>query len=215
MADQAFALITLYDSDSNWKALLDRVALEADAAMKDSGLYHQVGVDCGNGWQRQENGGVWGSDWFGRAMAAKVYIYVNDFHESMYLIRGTDARGTLLNGRYSHTLTFPKDGLPPVDRTRGGFWSLNMYDRDYFFLANSPNGRSNIGTVSLDGDELRFKRTVRSPFTCRMTHPPPWMRVRTGCQRPTISLHYACAPMCRRSHSSTTATSCRMSKECD
>jgi hypothetical protein len=35
-------------------------------------------------------------------------------------------------------MTFPKDALPPVDRTRGGFWSLTMYDKDYFMLANSP-----------------------------------------------------------------------------
>jgi hypothetical protein len=58
MADQACALVGLYDSDPQWKALLDRVALEADASLKDSGLYHQVGVDAGNGWQRQENAGV-------------------------------------------------------------------------------------------------------------------------------------------------------------
>jgi hypothetical protein len=39
---------------------------------------------------------VWETDWFGRALAAKVYIYVNDYCEAMYLIRGTDAKGTLL-----------------------------------------------------------------------------------------------------------------------
>jgi hypothetical protein len=156
MADQARALVVLYESDPLWKALLDHVALEADVALRDSGLYTQVGVDCGNGWQRQENGGAWGSDWFGRALAGKAYIYVNDFREAIYLIRGTDAKGALLNGRHRYTMTFPKDGLPPVDPARGGFWSLNMYDRDYFFLAHSPNGRTNIGTVSLDANELKF-----------------------------------------------------------
>ena len=78
-------------------------------------LYHQVGVECGNGWQRQENGGV------GRALDAKVYIYVNDNYEAMYLIRGTDANGALLHGTHRYTMTFPKDALPPVDRSRGGF----------------------------------------------------------------------------------------------
>lgn len=171
MADQARALVGLYGSGARWKALLDAVALEADVAMKDSGLYHQVGVDCGNGWQRQENGGVWGSDWFGRALAAKVYIYVNDYREAMYLIRGTDAKGALLNGRYRYTMTFPKNGLPPVDRARGGFWSLNMYDRDYFFLANSPNGRSNLGTVSLDANELVFSED--GSLTIHLSAEPP------------------------------------------
>jgi hypothetical protein len=53
-------------------------------------------------------------------------------------------------------MTFPKDALPPVDRSRGGFWSLTMYDKDYFMLPNSPNGRTNVGTVSLDANELKF-----------------------------------------------------------
>ena len=81
---------------------------------------------------------------------------VNDHREAIYFIRGTDAKGALLEGRNPYTMTFPKDGLPPMDRTRGGFWSLTMYDSDYFMLANSPSGRTNIGTVSLDANELKF-----------------------------------------------------------
>jgi hypothetical protein len=60
------------------KALLDRAALAADASLHASSRYEQVGVDAGNGWQRQENGGVRGSDWFGGAQAAVLYIVVND-----------------------------------------------------------------------------------------------------------------------------------------
>lgn len=171
MADQARALVALYDSSPDWQALLDRATLAADAALHDSGLYHQVGVDAGNGWQRQEDGGVWGTDWFGRALAAKVYIYVNDYHEAMYLIRGTDAKGTLLHGKHRYTMTFRKDALPPIDRTRGGFWSLTMYDRDYFMLPKSPNGRTNIGTVSLDANELKF--AADGSLTIHLSREPP------------------------------------------
>jgi hypothetical protein len=85
-----------------------------------------------------------------------IYILTNDYHEAVYLIRGTDERGTLLDGGHAYTVTFPKDALPPVDRSRSGFWSLTMYDRDYFMLPASPNGRTNIGTVDLDADELEF-----------------------------------------------------------
>jgi hypothetical protein len=171
MADQARALTVLHDSSPAWAAMLDRVAQESEVALRDSGLYHQVGVECGNGWQRQKNGGVWGSDWFGRALAAKAYIYVNDYREAMYLIRGTDSNGALFNGRYQYTMTFGKDELPPVDRERGGFWSLNMYDRDYFFLARSPNGRSNIGTVSLDANELKLAKD--GSLTIFLSSDPP------------------------------------------
>ena len=158
MAEQARMLLSLRNSDPAWRALLDRIALAADADLHESAKYHEVGVDVGNGWQRQENGGVWGADWLGRAQAAVVYIFVNDYREAIYFIRGTDARGELLHGRYRYTMTFPKGALPPVDRERGGFWSLTMYDRDYFMIAKPANGRTNIGTVTLDANELAFAK---------------------------------------------------------
>jgi len=119
----------------------------------------------------QENAGAWGSDWFGRAQAEIVYIYANDFHEAIYFMRGTDDKGALLQGRYRYTVTFPKGALPPVDRDRGGFWSLTMYDRDYFMLAKSSNGRTNIGTVSLDADELKF--AADGSLTLHLSHASP------------------------------------------
>lgn len=156
MAAQARVLLALRAADAGWRALVDRVTLAADAELHESAKYHQAGLAAGNGWQRQANGGAWGSDWFGRAQAAVIYIYVNDFHEAIYFIRGTDAKGELLQGRYRYTMGFARGALPPVDRERGGFWSLTMYDQDYFMLADSPNGRHNIGTVNLDANELQF-----------------------------------------------------------
>jgi hypothetical protein len=145
--------------------------LAADAALHTSARYQQVGVDVGNGWQCQQDGGLWGTDWFGRGQAAVVYILVNDYHEALYFIRGTDAKGALLGGKQSYTMTFPKDALPPVDRTRGGFWSLTMYDKDYFMLPKSPNGRTNIGTVNLDANELKF--AADGSLTITMSHAEP------------------------------------------
>jgi hypothetical protein len=171
MAEQARTLIALRNSNSNYKDLLDRAALAADTSLHASSRYEQVGVGAGNGWQRQEDGGVWGSDWFGRAQAAVIYIMVNDYHEATYFIRGTDAKGVLLDGRYVYTMTFPKDALPPVDRTRGGFWSLTMYDKDYFMLTKTPNGRNNVGTVSLDANELKFDNV--GSLTLTIAHEEP------------------------------------------
>ncbi|WP_241032281.1 DUF1254 domain-containing protein [Rhodococcus pseudokoreensis] len=156
MADQARTLVALHRSDESYRALLDRAALSADVALHASATYVQVGTDVGNGWQRQRNGGVWGTDWFGRALASVIYIYVNDFHEAVYLIRGTDSAGVLLHGREQYTMTFAENALPPVDRSRGGFWSLTMYDKDAFMLAGAPGGRVNLGTVNLDAGDLVF-----------------------------------------------------------
>ena len=171
MADQARTLIELRKADPAWKALIDRVTLEADTELHDGAKYHQVGVDVGNGWQRQAGAGLWGTDWFGRAQAAVIYIYVNDFHESLYFIRGTDAADAFLFGRYRYTMTFAPGALPPVDSKRGGFWSLTMYDQDYYMPADSPNGRHNIGTVNLDADELTFAQD--GSLTLHLSHEQP------------------------------------------
>ncbi|GGD47919.1 DUF1254 domain-containing protein [Pseudoxanthomonas indica] len=171
MADQARTLLALRQSSDAWKALLDRTALSADAELHEGARFHQTGVDAGNGWQKQENGGLWGTDWFGRAQAAVIYIYVNDFHEAVYFIRGTDSKANLLQGRYHYTLTFAKGALPPVDRERGGFWSLTMYDRDYYMLSKPENGRTNIGTVSLEANELKF--AADGSLTLHLSHAPP------------------------------------------
>jgi len=48
--------------------------------------------------------------------AVVVYIMVNDHREAIYFIRGTDAKGAPLGGRNTYTMTFAKDGLPPVPR---------------------------------------------------------------------------------------------------
>lgn len=158
MVEQAKMLIALRDSSLQWKNIIDNAALLADTELHEGAKYYQTGVDAGNGWQRQENGGVWGTDWFGRAQAAIIYIYVNDFHEAIYFIRGTDSENQLLYGRYNYKITFPKNALPPINRTKGGFWSLTMYDRDYYMLPDSPNGRTNIGTVNLEANELAFTK---------------------------------------------------------
>ncbi len=171
MADQARTLIALRKSNPAYKAMLDRVALAADADLHASSTYVQVGVDAGNGWQRQEGAGLWGTDWFSRAQATVIYIYVNDYREATYFVRGTDSKGALLDGRHTYTMTFSKDALPPMDRSRGGFWSLTMYDKDYFMLPKPANGRTNVGTVSLDVNELKF--TADGSLTITMSHEPP------------------------------------------
>ena len=88
----------------------------------------------------------------------------------MYLTRGTDNHGQYLHGREHYTMTFDADNLPPVDRSRGGFWSLTMYNEDIFMLAEPPNGRNNVGTVNLDADELHI---ADGKLTLHLAHDEP------------------------------------------
>ncbi len=123
---------------SRWQALLDRTAIAADASLHDSGRY-----DPGRRRRRQwlaaqENGGL--GDGLVRPRAGPViYIYVNDYQEAIYFIRGTDAKGALLEGRTLHD-DVPEGRAAALDRKRGGFWSLTMYDKDYFMLPDCRTG---------------------------------------------------------------------------
>jgi len=87
----------------------------------------------------------------------------------MRKIGGQDASH---EGRYTYTMTFAKDALPPVDRPRGGFWSLTMCDKDFFMLPNSPNGRINIGTMNLAANELKFAADGSLTITTSHDEPP-------------------------------------------
>ncbi|WP_319937903.1 DUF1214 domain-containing protein [Alitabrizicola rongguiensis] len=86
-------------------------------------------------------------------------------------MRGTDAEGQLLDGKHAYTMTFAKNALPPVDRSKGGFWSLTMYDKDYFMLADAPDGRTNVGTVNLDANQLVFAQD--GSLTLTLSHDEP------------------------------------------
>jgi hypothetical protein len=57
-----------------------------------------------------------------------------------------------------------------VDRSRGGFWSLTMYNKDIFMLADSPNGRVNLGTVNLDAGDLAV---ANGKLTLHLSHDEP------------------------------------------
>jgi hypothetical protein len=170
IGEQARALVALHRDNEHYRPILDRAALSAYATLHDAATYAQAGLDAGNGWRRQPGAGLWGSDWYGRAIAAVIYIFVNDYHEAVYLIRGTDSQGQLLNGREHYTMTFDQDALPPVDRSRGGFWSLTMYNKDIFMLADAPNGRVNLGTVNLDAGDLVF---ADRKLTLHLSHDEP------------------------------------------
>jgi hypothetical protein len=122
IGDQARAPVALHRSDDHYRGILDRAAVGAYAGLHDVANYSQVGLDAGKGWRRQPNGGLWGRDWYGRSLAAVIYIFVDNYHEAMYLTRGTDSHGQPLNGREHYTMTFDHDALPPVNRSCGGFW---------------------------------------------------------------------------------------------
>ena len=102
-----------------------------------------------NGWRVGSPFGdraFYGGNWMLRAAAARAGIYGNDAVEAMYPMAKVDATGEPLDGsKASYTITFPKDGLPPVN----AFWSVTMYDGKTQLLVDNPIDRYLINSPML------------------------------------------------------------------
>ena len=63
-------------------------------------------------------------------------IYGNSEAEAFYPFLATDSAGNKPDcSKHRYTMTFPAGQLPPVN----AFWSVTMYDENYFFVANPIN----------------------------------------------------------------------------
>lgn len=88
-----------------------------------------------NGWTFTTDGGDYGKDYLQRALITAVGLGCNLPQDAVYPTTTVDAAGRKLNGNSKYVMRFPEGELPPVN----GFWSLTMYDADYFFVDNPVN----------------------------------------------------------------------------
>lgn len=90
-------------------------------------------VKLTNGWNVLVTGmGSYGTDYRLRSLVTAIGLGANLPQDAIYPIAETDADGKPFDGANSYVLHFPAGQLPPVD----GFWSLTMYDGQYFFVPN-------------------------------------------------------------------------------
>jgi hypothetical protein len=100
----------------------------------------QIGVEIKhlgkkvNGWQILFTG-EYGTKYLFRAAVAYAGLGANLAKDAVYPTTDMDGHGKLLSGAKQYEITFPKGQLPPVK----GFWSLTLYNAEYFFVANSLN----------------------------------------------------------------------------
>ena len=79
--------------------------------------------------------GVYGNYYLKRAMVAQVGLGANLPEDAIYPLNLADENGMPLDGANRYTIHFDKGATPPVN----AFWSLTLYDREGFQVANSLN----------------------------------------------------------------------------
>jgi hypothetical protein len=91
-----------------------------------------------NGWAFTTKTGLYGTNYLQRALITAIGLGANRPHDAIYPTSQKDGNGLLArayDGSERYVMHFDKGQLPPVR----GFWSLTMYDGDYFFVANPLN----------------------------------------------------------------------------
>ncbi len=118
------------------KGLLDVPKL---AQQKIMGWF-KAGVAAGdarfeNGWLFTLKTGTYGTNYLQRALVTAVGLGANLPQDAVYPTSEGAADGKPYSGANKYVMHFDKGKLPPAD----GFWSLTMYDAQFFFVANPLN----------------------------------------------------------------------------
>ncbi len=88
-----------------------------------------------NGWGFTTKTGKYGTDYLMRALVTAIGLGANRPQDAIYPTSLKDAEGRAYDGASRYVVHFPKGQLPPAE----GFWSITMYDANYFFVANPIN----------------------------------------------------------------------------
>lgn len=88
-----------------------------------------------NGWAYTTRTGIYGTDYLMRALVTAIGLGANRPQDAVYPTSLKDANGDEYSGANRYVVRLPPGQLPPAD----GFWSITMYDADYFFVANPIN----------------------------------------------------------------------------
>jgi hypothetical protein len=92
-------------------------------------------VENYNGWLYTTKTGLYETDYLIRALIAAIGLGANRPQDAIYPMSTEDADGKAYDGAHKYVMRFPKGHLPPAR----GFWSLTMYDSQFFFVANPIN----------------------------------------------------------------------------
>lgn len=88
-----------------------------------------------NGWLFTTKTGLYGTNYLQRAYVTAIGLGANRPQDAVYPTSEGPDQTVKYNGANKYVMHFDKGELPPVR----GFWSLTMYDSEYFFVDNPLN----------------------------------------------------------------------------
>ena len=88
-----------------------------------------------NGWLVPQNLGSYGTDYLRRATVASLGLGATLPEDAIYPTSEVDASGAAYDGSNKYIIHIPRGRMPPVE----AFWSLTLYDPQYFFVPNPLN----------------------------------------------------------------------------
>jgi hypothetical protein len=115
-----------------------------------------------NGWLFSTRTGVYGTDYLQRAFITAIGLGANRPQDAIYPASEEASNGKPYEGSNTYVIHFDKGQLPPVN----GFWSLTMYNTDYFFVAN-PLNRYTLSSRN------KFKTNKDGSVDLYIRHAPP------------------------------------------
>ncbi|RMA82637.1 hypothetical protein DFR27_0588 [Umboniibacter marinipuniceus] len=122
--------VTQFDADV--QAAMEGVPKSAVA--KIMGHFSSAGENI-NGWLFTTQTGIYETDYLQRALITAIGLGANRPQDAIYPTLERDTEGNHYSGENNYVMHFPKGQVPPVE----GFWSLTMYNEDYFFVDNPLN----------------------------------------------------------------------------
>jgi hypothetical protein len=108
--------------------------IPAAAQEKIMGHFKAAGSDV-NGWIFTTKAGVYGTNYLQRALITAIGLGANRPQDAVYPTSEVDSDGKPYHGANKYVVHFPKGQTPPAD----AFWSITMYNGDYFFVDNPLN----------------------------------------------------------------------------
>ncbi|MGH7307034.1 MAG: DUF1214 domain-containing protein, partial [Candidatus Rokuibacteriota bacterium] len=88
-----------------------------------------------NGWLFTTRAGLYGTDYLQRALITAIGLGANRPQDAVYPTSEAGADGKPYEGTNKYVLRFPKGQTPPAN----AFWSITMYNAEYFFVDNPLN----------------------------------------------------------------------------